>query len=41
LSGRLQKWLKETGAQMPVPNPDHDGAKAGLTAAQAKAKGLI
>jgi arylsulfatase A len=38
---RLNAWLKETGAQFPVPNPDYDSARAGLTAAQAKARGLL
>jgi arylsulfatase A-like enzyme len=41
LRRRLDDWLKEVGAQRPVPNPGHDAAKAHLTAAQAKAQGLL
>jgi arylsulfatase A-like enzyme len=41
LGRRLDAWLKETGAQKPLPNPGHDPSKARLTAAQAKAKGIL
>jgi arylsulfatase A len=41
LRSRLHKWRKETGAQMPRPNENFDPVRAGLTAAQAKAKGLL
>lgn len=41
MRARIDAWLKDTGAQLPVPNPAHDPAKANLTAAQAKAKKLL
>jgi arylsulfatase A-like enzyme len=41
LRRRLEAWLTDTGAQMPVANPDYDPARADLTTAQAKAKGLL
>jgi arylsulfatase A-like enzyme len=41
LRSRLHRWRKEAGAQMPVPNEKFDRERSGLTAAQAKAKGLI
>ncbi|HYO83050.1 MAG TPA: sulfatase, partial [Bryobacteraceae bacterium] len=40
LEGTLRRWLAETGAQMPTPNPAYDPMKAAFTAAQARAKGL-
>ena len=41
LRKRLDKWLIDTGAQSPLASPAHDPAKAHLTAAQAKAKGIL
>lgn len=37
----LDTWLKDTGAQLPIPNSAHDPAKENLNAVQAKAKGLL
>jgi arylsulfatase A-like enzyme len=41
LRSRLEAWLKDTGAQAPVPNSRHDPARAHLTAAQAKAQRIL
>lgn len=38
LLAKLQAWRKEVGAQMPVPNPNHDAAKDQTPAPQAKRK---
>ena len=41
LAQKLDRWLQHTGAQRPEPNPKYDPERAGLTAAQAKARGLL
>ena len=41
LRRQLEAWLAGTDAQMPVPNPGYDPAKADLSAAQAKARGIV